>query len=57
MKIKIQIRDVKTGALIIEHLSEIVREGDLEREVALAVNNVRKKGIEPFGWCLQVDKG
>lgn len=57
MKIILKISDVKTGVLIIEHLVAITREGDLEREVSAIINDARKKGLEPFGWLLQVDQG
>lgn len=57
MKIKIQVNDGKTGALIVERIAEIAIEGDLAREVALAVDEARKKGMEPYGWRLYVDKG
>lgn len=57
MKIKIQVNNENTGALIVERIAEITLEGDLEREVALAVDEARKKGMEPYGWRLHVDKG
>lgn len=57
MKIRIQINDVKTGAVLVERFVEIAREGDLERDVAVVINDARKKGLESFGWHSQVDKG
>lgn len=57
MKIKIQVNNDKTGALIVERIAEITLEGDLEREVALAVDEARSTGMEPYGWRLHVVKG
>lgn len=57
MKITIQVNNDKTSALIVERIAEITLEGNLEREVALAVDEARKKGMEPYGWRLDVYKG
>nr|WP_295941671.1 hypothetical protein [uncultured Acidovorax sp.] len=56
MKIKILINEIKTGAQIVERIAEIPQEGDLAREVSIAVEDVRKQGLEPFGRSLHVDK-
>ena len=56
MKVKIEINDVKTGSLIVERIADIAKEGDVAQEVSIAVNEARKKGMEPFGWMLRVDK-
>lgn len=56
MKIKILITETKTGVQVVERIAEISHEGDLAREVSVAVEDARKQGLEPFGWSLHVDK-
>lgn len=56
MKIKIVINETKAGAQVVERIAEISQEGDLAREVSIAVEDARKHGLEPFGWSLHVDK-
>lgn len=56
MKIKILINEIETGAQVVERIAEISQEGNLAREVSIAVEDARKQGLEPFGWSLHADK-
>ena len=56
MEIKVLITETKTGEQIVECITEISQEDDLEREVSVAVKDARMQGFEPFGSLFHVDK-
>ena len=56
MKIKILINETKTSVQVVERIDEISQECALAHEVSVAVEDVRKQGLERFGRSLHVDK-